>query len=624
MIHMSKRITSVLILFIFFITNRSGIAQDNSTPYKILHINSYYPGLIWANEVTSGIYEYFGNVELVEIYTEFMDAKRNPGTDNEKYFLEYIKNKYGKKHIDLIITADNAALDLVVNNINDPLFKNVPVVYCGISNPEDYPLEELNLYGVIEVNTFVQSFDLIKRIYPDFKTMYVMIDKTKTGNILRKQIDNHMKKYPQYQVEYIDSVYLDNVSEIVSGINSKKSVIYYFGINLDGKGNPVNLYQILNKCINAAKVPLFSSYVVEMEGPAAGSFNTGYKHGVACAKIAEKRLKGLPIPNRIFYPPTESIIDYSKLKQYNLDPDLAPEESIIINKPESIIGKYRNVIIINLVFILILVIVIVVLSRSYRLQKKSKEMMEIARDKAFESDQLKISFLANVSHELRTPLNAICGFAELAKSGADSKELNEYLNLIYNNSDLLAELVNDLLDVSMIDSKAIKIVTGKVNLTEIFHNLKYQANTLLNTNNKSNINLEVDINNDYKFIEGDELRISQVMLNLINNAIKYTEKGSITIGYNHIANMPEIQKLFPTVISALIFFVKDTGIGIEEDKQNFIFDRFSRIDAKYVSHHGGLGLGLNIAKSVVELMNGEVFVISTKGVGSTFGFYLNI
>lgn len=600
------------------------IGQKKELPYKILYINSYNTGYSWSDEVTKGLMDYYyQRNDSFQIFAEFMDAKRHSTLAAEKWFYPYLQSKYSDKKFDILLVSDNAALDFVIKYNSSSIIKGLPIMFCGISNPKDYPLKEMNLYGVYETNSFIQSFELIRDIYPNFDTLYAFMDRTETGEIYKKQTIEFLKKFPQYKVKFVDSIYIDNISDIVTNF-TQNNIIFYYGVSIDGSNKSVDHFHVLEKMTEASKIPLFSSYIADTKGPLGGRYSSGVDHGKALAELAYKKLTGLPIKERIKHPPAHSVIDYLKLKQLKLNPDLIPEKTIVRNKPDNIIKKYKTYIATNLLITVLLIIIIVFLFRSYKIQKRSKIMIEMARDKAYESDNLKGSFLANVSHELRTPLNAICGFAELSKAWNTQDEIQEYLNLIYSNSEILAQLVNDLLDISMIDGNAIKIKKSTIELKKLFNNLQFQGKSLLKSNEKDNIDLKIDIDHTYQSISGDDLRISQVMLNFINNAIKFTDKGTITIGYKHIESFPKVKKLFPLTHSALVFFVKDTGIGIKPEKQKLVFDRFRRIDTKYLSQHGGVGLGLNISKSLVDLMDGQVFLFSEPHKGSTFGFYLNI
>ncbi len=613
---------SMILLFVFLTAGKP--FEHHSHKFSILYINSYNTGYSWTDEVTKGLMDHFNKRDSFLIYSEYMDTKRYLPQDVEKWFIPYLKNKYRQTKIDLIIASDNSALDLVLKYKDISLFRNIPVIFSGISNPGDYPINRFNLYGVVEIDMFVASFDVIKQLYPDFSKIYLFIDKTNTGKVYQSNAQKLLKNKPNYELEIVDSVYPDNI-EAVMGKITDNAVIFYQGISVDGGGKPVDHMVMARKIFQSARVPVFSSYIIDIEGPTGGMFIGGVDHGKLCGEIAEKRLKKIPIGERLNIPPIQGIYDYSKLEKYNLNPDLVPVGTVLVNKPEPLFLKYQNYLIGNILVIGFLVFLILLLIRYNKLQIRSKQLLKKAMERAFESDRLKGAFLANVSHELRTPLNAICGFSELVKVELNDNTLSEYVDVIYKNSELLAQLVNDLLDISLIDANALVVNNIQVDLEELFNTLNTQTHSILRVKGKSHILVDMKTNPKFRFINTDDFRISQIMLNFINNAAKYTENGQITLGYDHIKNFREKLNI-PDIQGNeyLVIYVKDTGVGIETEQTSLVFDRFRSVDSKFMSHHGGVGLGLNISKSLVELLGGIIFVKSKKGKGSMFGFLLPI
>jgi len=236
------------------------------------------------------------------------------------------------------------------------------------------------------------------------------------------------------------------------------------------------------------------------------------------------------------------------------------------------------------------------------------ELIE-AKEKALEADRLKSSFLANMSHEIRTPMNGIMGFSELLMVTNPSEEKrNQYLNIIFSSSKQLLNLINDIIDVSKIEAGQLKISTFPCNLNDVFNEL-YDFYSAEKTQENKNLVLECEkgLTDNNANIICDSLRVKQVLSNLLSNALKFTTEGSIVFGYM-IDN------------SEIIFYVKDSGIGISEDKQNLIFERFKQADDSTTRRYGGTGLGLAICKELVELMQGKIWVNSIEGKGAVFFF----
>jgi signal transduction histidine kinase len=230
---------------------------------------------------------------------------------------------------------------------------------------------------------------------------------------------------------------------------------------------------------------------------------------------------------------------------------------------------------------------------------------------AQKSDKLKSAFLANMSHEIRTPLNAIMGFSNLLTKRELTKEKKEqYSMLITDNGKYLLNLISDILDISLIESNQLKINFTQVNLNDLFTNLSSTYNQMLTALNKKDVVLILNIPPETQIIETDEVRVEQVLANLLGNAIKFTNKGYIIFGYQPKDNM-------------LHCFVEDTGRGIKEEFQSQVFDRFVKgEDNTDVFFERGAGIGLSLSKDLVHLLGGRLWFTSQYEVGSSFNFAL--
>jgi len=224
-----------------------------------------------------------------------------------------------------------------------------------------------------------------------------------------------------------------------------------------------------------------------------------------------------------------------------------------------------------------------------------------AKEKAEGSDRLKSAFLANMSHEIRTPLNAIVGFSDLLTITDDPEERESYSKIVHKNNELLLQLISDILDLSKIEAGTLDVVNEVVNINRMckdiihFYDLKTQD---------SPVKVTFDEYLPECTLFSDKNRLTQILNNFINNALKFTKEGGISMGYHLIGD------------DKIKFYVHDTGCGIDPDKLHTIFDRFVKLDT-FVS---GTGLGLPICKSLVEQMGGEIGVESELGKGSTFWF----
>jgi len=242
--------------------------------------------------------------------------------------------------------------------------------------------------------------------------------------------------------------------------------------------------------------------------------------------------------------------------------------------------------------------------------KRKQEEIELikAKEKAEENDQLKSTFLSNMSHEIRTPMNGILGFTGLLKTQQLSgKDQENYISIIEKSGKRLLRTINDLIDISKIESGQMEIHIAKINLNKQFNDLfsffKPQVE-------EKGLQLSMSLPDKEMLIDTDGDKLYAAMVNLIKNAVKYSHEGSIKFGYEKKGNLLE-------------FFVKDTGIGIPEDKLKSIFERFVQADSSYSSGFEGVGLGLSIAKSYVEMLGGKIWMESKEGTGSQFYFTLS-
>ena len=224
-----------------------------------------------------------------------------------------------------------------------------------------------------------------------------------------------------------------------------------------------------------------------------------------------------------------------------------------------------------------------------------------AKHRAEESDRLKSAFLANVSHEIRTPLNAIVGFSEVIAHTESECEREEYLDIVKANSNLLLHLINDILDLSRIESGKMEFIDENIQMDELCEELRQMHQMRI----KNDVKIIFERPAASLTIVSDSHRLRQLYSNLISNAIKYTEKGAITFGYKLKGDMME-------------GYVRDSGSGIPAEKLNNVFGRFEKLDLL----KQGFGLGLSICKSILDKMGGEIWVESELGVGSCFYFLI--
>lgn len=238
-----------------------------------------------------------------------------------------------------------------------------------------------------------------------------------------------------------------------------------------------------------------------------------------------------------------------------------------------------------------------------RLKKAEADLLK-AREKAENADRSKSAFLANMSHEIRTPLNAIVGFSELLASAGSDEEKEQYLEIVHSNNEMLQQLIADILDLSKIEAGTLEFTFSEVDINQLMSDMEQLSRMRLGEKSAA-IQVFRETPPEECMLCTDRNRLMQVIANFMTNAVKFTDEGSITLGY-------EVRG------GELYFYVKDTGSGIPADKVDHIFERFVRVE----HHKKGTGLGLAICEMIIRKLGGEIGVESEYGKGSTFWFTL--
>jgi len=249
--------------------------------------------------------------------------------------------------------------------------------------------------------------------------------------------------------------------------------------------------------------------------------------------------------------------------------------------------------------------IIEVISVNYDINKfkEVENKLVESREKAIAMDKLKSAFLANMSHEIRTPLNAIIGFSDLLVDTEDKDERNQYIDILHENNELLLRLINDILDLSRLEAGMVELDYSNVDINLLCDDIVRSMRLKV----KNNVDIIFDTHEPVCYLYIDSARLTQVITNFINNAIKFTSNGSIKLGYEWIDN------------GHVRFHVIDTGVGISKERLKNVFDRFVKLD-NFVQ---GTGLGLSICRNIIEQMGGKIGVDSELGKGSNFWFILS-
>lgn len=477
--------------------------------------------------------------------------------------------------------------------------------------------KDFNIVGGIFYKYHVdRNIELIKNFYPNAKNIAFLSDFTLGGLTIQALVRKEMTKYRDLNLQLIDGRRYTLFGACKQLKEIKEGTVLLIGTwRIDCSENYVlaNTTSVLRDA--NPNLPAFSIASVGMGSWAIGGYTPEFGLvGEDLADIAYNYLKA-KMPNSELFKIRRSgyTFDKSKLAKFELSENLVPANSIIINQTENFYSKNRKMILWVLSSVLVLIfglfIAIYYIAHIRRLknalenlEKKSKELA-IAKDKAEEANRLKTAFIANMSHEIRTPLNAIVGFSELqCMDDYSNEDKKEFEKIIKENSTLLLNLINDILDISRIESGRVTIDYRPCDVVKLCHSCLIsvkQARPL------EHVEYQEHYPVDSLFIQTDAVKFKQVIINLLTNASKFTKEGHIRLSFS----VDEGKRLITLAIS-------DTGIGVPKEKAEAVFERFVKLN-QYVQ---GTGLGLSLCRIIVERLGGKIWLDTSYTEGARFMF----
>lgn len=569
--------------------------------------------LDWYAEkvMIDGVAKELGNDVMLRYY--FMDTKNQTPDFAMRQLQQYLQNGgLANEKYDAVIALDDNAFDFALK-YKERYFKNLPIVFCGVNSEKKgrYVAKDPSVTGVVEAFPVKRTIEIAQALQPNAKRVIVIVDDSVSAEGTKEQYKAAEKKFPDLKFHYLNPVSMTDkeMQNYLKGLH--EDTILIMGLMAHGpQGKHYTASMAADYVCRYADIPVYKADEDGIGHGILGGCVISYQEmGRQCGKMVRSILNGKKVSSI----PVETagahyLFDAGKMKEYHFYKSQLPAGTSYINESDNFFHHYwLQLLIIGALGTVTMLVIIIIVTR------RSRNEVRVALERERQAEKARNDFFARMSHEMRTPLNAIIGYAELGTDKNEENNAPDYFQKIDSSGKYLLSVINDVLDLGKLESNALKLHPEEVALSEVMTGVRTIIEPLCRRNNITYI--PVREFPESLVIKADRVRLQQVMINLLGNAVKYSDSGGWV---RFTCREVGVVTSEDAVSADYEFLIEDNGIGMSEEYQKHLFTEFSREYRTDTERRQGSGLGLVITKKIVDLMGGTISVRSKKGEGTCF------